>query len=76
MLNQTAEDQSEDQTAEDKRELIFYSTVDIAKMLGCSIPTVRTIFHRRDFPAFKAGKNLKVERSAFLKWCGERRADQ
>ena len=64
-----------DRSGEDQRELTFYSTIEVAKMLGCSIPTARQIFHRRDFPALKIGKNFKVEKSAFEKWCTQRRAD-
>jgi excisionase family DNA binding protein len=51
----------------------FYTTEDIAKCLGCSIPTARQLFHRSDFPALKIGKNFKVSKSAFEKWVSERR---
>lgn len=51
----------------------FYTTKQVAQCLGCSIPTARQIFHRKDFPALKVGKNFKVEKTAFEKWCSERR---
>ena len=54
-------------------ELVFYTTKQIAKALGCSIPTARQLFYRADFPALKIGKNYKVEKNAFEKWCSERR---
>ena len=56
-------------------DLIFYNTEQVAKMLGCSVPTARGIFHRRDFPALVIGKNFKVEKHAFERWCSERRSD-
>ena len=58
---------------DDQHELEFYTTVDVARMLGCSIPTARQLFYRRDFPALKIGKNFKVEKHALQKWCSERR---
>ena len=50
----------------------FYTTADVAKMLGCSIGTARQLFYKKDFPALKIGKNLKVERTAFERYCSER----
>ena len=47
--------------------------MDVAKIIGCSIPTARKLFYRNDFPAIKVGKNLKVLKSEFIKWCSERR---
>ena len=55
--------------------LTFYGTETVAKMLGCSVPVARRLFHRKDFPALLIGKNFKVEKTAFEKWCSERRAD-
>jgi len=52
---------------------VFYTTKQVAQCLGCSIPTARQLFYRADFPALKIGKNFKVEKTAFEKWCGERR---
>lgn len=52
---------------------VFYTTKQVAKCLGCSIPTARQLFYRADFPALKIGKNYKVEKTAFEKWCSERR---
>lgn len=51
---------------------IFYTTADVAKCLGCSLPTARQLFYRSDFPALKIGKNLKVSKDAFEKWASER----
>ena len=52
--------------------LVFMTTVDVAKALGCSLPTARAIMRRRDFPLIREGKNMKVSRDAFLKWSKER----
>lgn len=51
---------------------VFYTTKDVAKCLGCSLPTARQLFYRSDFPALKIGKNLKVSKDAFEKWASER----
>lgn len=59
--------------AESAAKLEFYTTKDVAEMLGCSIPTARQLFYRKDFPTLKVGKNLKVCKSAFEKWASERR---
>lgn len=54
-------------------EINFLSTFDVAKALGCSVPTARNIMMRADFPLIKAGKNFKVEETAFLEWAKKRR---
>lgn len=56
-----------------ENKIEFYSTAEVAAVLGCSIPTARQLFHRADFPALKVGKNFRVERSALEKWAAERR---
>lgn len=54
-------------------EFVFFTPMDVAKIIGCSVPTARKLFYRDDFPAIKVGKNLKVLKSEFIKWCSERR---
>ena len=54
-------------------EFVFLTPKDVAKIIGCSVPTARKLFYRDDFPAIKVGKNLKVLKSEFIKWCSERR---
>ena len=54
-------------------DLIFYDTKDVARMLGCSIPTAREIMHRADFPLIHIGKTLRVSKSALEQWAMERR---
>lgn len=56
-------------------ELVFLTPMDVAEVMGCSIPTARQLFYREDFPAIKVGKNLKVLKSAFITWASERRMD-
>lgn len=51
----------------------FLTTEDVARSLGCSLPTARQLFYRPDFPALKIGKNFKVSKQAFEKWASERR---
>lgn len=56
-------------------ELIFLTPMDVAKAIGCSVPTARQLFHRSDFPSIKVGKNFKVLKSAFIQWCSEKHVD-
>ena len=51
----------------------FYSTSDIAEMLGCAPETARQIMNRPDFPLIRVGKNYKVFKPAFEQWAMERR---
>lgn len=53
--------------------IVFYGTKDVAKLLGCSVPTARDIMQRKDFPLIAVGKNLKVSKSALEQWAMERR---
>lgn len=58
---------------ESTAEPIFYTTEDIARLLGCSIGTAREIMYRNDFPLLKIGKNNKVLKSAFIEWAKTKR---
>ena len=51
----------------------FYDTMDVAKMLNCSVPTAREIMRRADFPLIMVGKNMKVSKVALEQWTMERR---
>ena len=53
--------------------IIFLSTKDVAKALGCSLPTARRIMHRPDFPLIRVGKNMRVSLDSFKKWSESRR---
>ena len=59
----------------EKDDLVFLTPKDVAEAMGCSLPTARTLFYREDFPGLKIGKNYKVLKSAFIKWCSERHFD-
>ncbi len=59
----------------EEEELIFLTPMDVAGIIGCSIPTARQLFYRSDFPSLRIGKNLKVMKSAFIKWCSEKHMD-
>ena len=52
---------------------VFYGTKDVARMLGCSVPTAREIMLRPDFPLIRVGRNLRVSREALEAWAMERR---
>ncbi len=56
-------------------EMVFLTPMDIAKAMDCSVPTARSLFYREDFPGLKIGKNYKVLKSAFIKWCNEKHTD-
>ncbi|MBR1535209.1 MAG: helix-turn-helix domain-containing protein [Ruminococcus sp.] len=51
----------------------FIGTKDVARILGCSLPTARNIMLRADFPLIKIGKNFKVSQQAFIEWSKQRR---
>ena len=53
-------------------KVIFLSTKEVAKALGCSLPTARQLMLRYDFPLIRVGRAMKVEKNAFLKWCETR----
>ena len=54
-------------------QIKFLSTKEVAKALGCSLPTARTIMMRADFPLVRVGKNFKVNEQAFIEWSKNRR---
>ena len=54
-------------------EMVFLNTKEVAAILGCSLPTVRHIMKRRDFPLIRVGKNMKVSKAALIKWSETRR---
>lgn len=58
-----------------ENDMMFYNPEQIARLLGCSVPVARQLWHRKDFPGLKIGKNFKVNRAAFELWCLERRID-
>ena len=60
-------------TSEEKSNMQFIGTKEIAELMGCSIPIARQIMHRKDFPLIKCGKNLRVMKSEFGRWASERR---
>lgn len=60
-------------TDDDREEMVFLSTKDVADALGCSLPTARKIMRSPSFPLIRAGKNMRVLRQAFLKWAESRR---
>ena len=48
-------------------------TKEVARVLGCSLPTARRIMQREDFPLIKVGKNMKVNPEALKEWTKNRR---
>ena len=58
---------------EEHEELKFYGTKDVARILGCSLPTARDVMMRYDFPLIRVGKNFKVSEQAFIDWSSRRR---
>ena len=51
-----------------KDDTIFYTTVDVARILKCSIPTARNTMKRSDFPLVVVGKNFRVSKEALEEW--------
>lgn len=54
-------------------EMVFLGTKEVAAILGCSLPTVRHIMQRRDFPLIRVGRMMKVSKAALIKWSETRR---
>ena len=57
-----------------QEDTVFLGTKEVAKILGCSVPTARNIMRRYDFPLIRVGKNLKVSRKALEEWAMKRHA--
>lgn len=57
----------------DQKEIAFYKTEDVARLLQCSVVTAREIMRRADFPLIRVGKNLRVSKLAFEEWAMGRR---
>ena len=56
-----------------EEQIKFLSTKEVAKALGCILPTARNIMMRADFPLVRVGKNFKVSEQAFIEWSKNRR---
>lgn len=50
----------------------FLDTKDVAKALGCSLPTARNIMLRAEFPLVMVGRSMKVSEKAFEEWSKKR----
>ena len=57
---------------EKQEELKFYTTKDVARILGCSLPTARDVMMRYVFPLIRVGKNMKVSSKALEEWSMKR----
>lgn len=62
------------QNEEETKTPRFYNTKDVAEILGCNQNTARAVMRKKDFPLIIVGKNWKVSRTAFEKWCEQRHA--
>lgn len=52
-----------------------YRVADVAKLLGCSVQQVRTLFHAGTIPGgFQVGKLIRFERDEVDRWLSERKA--
>lgn len=57
----------------ENNDIKTFGTKEVAKILGCSLPTARKIMRRPDFPLIRAGKNMRVLQQSFIKWAEQRR---
>lgn len=57
----------------ENKDIKFLGTKDVAKALGCSLPTARRIMRRPDFPLIRVGKNMRVSLQSFERWSASRR---
>lgn len=51
----------------------YYTTKDVARLLGCSEASAREYMNRPDFPRLNVGKGFKVSKIAFFKYNLEQR---
>lgn len=51
----------------------FIGASEVADLMRCSVPQARQIMRRKDFPAVKIGKAIKVMKGALIEWARERR---
>ena len=51
----------------------FIGTKEVARILGCSLPTARNIMLRADFPLLRIGKNYRVNLQSLIEWSKQRR---
>ena len=51
----------------------YIGTKEVARILGCSLPTARNIMLRADFPLLRIGKNFRVNLQSFIEWSKQRR---
>lgn len=55
------------------KEIEFYSTADVRRIMGIGNRTCLDLFHRADFPCVKFGKSFKVAKDAFNQYVSTRR---
>lgn len=55
------------------KEVKFYNTSDIRKILGIGNKTCLDLFHRDDFPCIKIGKSFLITVEAFNSYVSQRR---
>lgn len=58
---------------EREKEIKFYTTADVRRILGIGNKTCLELFHREDFPCIKVGKSFKITVSAFDEYFSTRR---
>lgn len=63
----------EDLFVEREKEIKFYTTADVRRILGIGNKTCLELFHRADFPCVKIGKSFKIAVSAFDEYMSTRR---
>lgn len=58
---------------ENTEKMVFLTTADVARTLGCTEQTARKLFKSDDFPSIQVGKNYKILESEFIAWCHDKR---
>ena len=58
---------------ENTAKMVFLTTADVARTLGCTEQTARKLFKSDDFPSIQVGKNYKILESEFIVWCHSKR---
>lgn len=57
-------------------EVLAYTLDEAAEVLRVSLPTLRTLVHRPDFPAFRVGKRWMIPDADLKRWLSKMAAER
>ena len=75
-IEDTAPQRPDALPAEDYGNLNYQSLEEAAQALGVSLPKMRTIVHRADFPGYKIGTRWVVPKKSLAEWNAKMAAER